>query len=139
MVHTNVVTPRPDVDIQAEIERRMLNYPPLAKDRHSIEVRVQDGTVIVTGNVQTPNTHRWFVNRIPTVDGVTGVDAAGLYDDESIRLEAGRLLPDGINVGRCQYGNLILVGRLPDGISEADAVASVRDIAGVRQVITDFR
>ena len=135
MVHTDVFVSRPDVDIQAEIERRMLNYPPLAKDRHNIQIQVNEGVVRLTGHVQTPNTRHFFVNAVPTVDGVVAVDSSELYDDENIRLEVGRLLPLGVNVGRSQYGNVVLVGRLPEGVSRADVEAKVREVPGVRQII----
>ncbi|MBI5671007.1 MAG: BON domain-containing protein [Chloroflexi bacterium] len=139
MVHTTVVTRRPDVDIQADIERLLLTYPPLTKDRHSIQVQVQDGAVTVTGHVQTPNTRRYFLNLIPTVEGVTSVDATRLFDDESIRLEVGRLLPTGVRVGRFQYGNVVLTGRLPDDVNADDLLEQVRQVPGVRRIITDFR
>lgn len=139
MAHVKVLTHRPDMDIQADIERMMLTYPPLTKDRHSVHIHVHDGAVKVTGHVQTPNTRRYFLNSIPAVDGVTSIDATQLFDDESIRLEVGRLLPAGVRVGRCQYGNVVLVGRPLDGVDAADIVRKVREVPGVRQVITDFR
>jgi osmotically-inducible protein OsmY len=139
MVQASVEARRPDIDIQADIERRMLNYPPLAKDRHSIRVQVNDSVVKLSGHVQTPNTRRFFLNAVPTVDGVVAVDANELYDDESIRLEVGRVLPVGLKVGRCQYGNVVLVGRLPEGVNLADLEAKIREVPGVRQIITDFQ
>lgn len=135
MVHTNLVVSRPDIDIQAEIERKMLNYPPLTKDRHNVRIQVNDGVVKLYGHVQTPNTRHFFVNAVPTVEGVVAVDSSELYDDESLRLEVGRLLPVGVNVGRSQYGNIVLVGRLPDGVSLADVETKVREVPGVRQII----
>ena len=138
MAQVSVEARRPDVDIQADIERNMLNYPPLAKDRHSIHIQVNEGTVKLSGHVQTPNTRHFFVNAVPTVEGVVAVDSGELYDDESIRLEVGRLLPLGVNVGRCQYGNVVLVGRLPDGVNLADVETKVREVPGVRQIITAF-
>ena len=139
MTHENVVIRRPDIDIQADIERMMLNYPPLAKDRHSVHVEVNDGAVRVFGHVQTPNTRRYFLNSIPAVEGVTAVDGAELFEDESIRLEVGRLLLTGVNVGRCQYGNVVLVGRLPPGANADELVAKVKQVPGVRQVITALK
>ncbi len=137
MTHTQV-THRPDMDIQADVERLMLYYPPLMKDRRSIQVQVSAGAVKVTGNVQTPNTRRYFLDAIPGVAGVTAVDGSELYDDESIRLEAGRLLPNGVNVGRCQYGSVVLVGPLPPDTSADELVAQIQQVPGVRQVLTDL-
>lgn len=138
MTHAQVVTRRPDIDIQADIERLPLYYPPLAKDRHNIQVEVNTGAVTVTGHVQTPNTRRYFLNVIPRVEGVVSVDGSRLYDDESIRMEVGRLMPVGVNVGRCQYGNVVLVGTPPPDVSAADLTAQAQQVAGVRQVITDL-
>jgi osmotically-inducible protein OsmY len=134
----SVLVSRPDIDIQADIERNMLNYPPLAKDRHSVKVQVNDGIVKLSGHVQTPNTRQFFLNAVPTVEGVVSVDGSELFDDESIRLEVGRLLPVGLNVGRSQYGNVVLVGRLPEGMSADEVEAKVREAPGVRQVIAAF-
>lgn len=138
MVQVDVEAHRPDIDIQADIERNMLNYPPLAKDRHSVRIQVNDGIVKLIGHVQTPNTRQFFLNAVPTVEGVVSVDGSDLFDDESIRLEVGRLLPVGLNVGRSQYGNVVLVGRLPDGANADEVKAKVRQVPGVRQVIAAF-
>lgn len=138
MVQVDVEAHRPDIDIQADIERNMLNYPPLAKDRHSVRIQVSDGIVKLSGHVQTPNTRQFFLNAVPTVEGVVSVDGSELFDDESIRLEVGRLLPVGLNVGRSQYGNVVLVGRLPEDVNRADIEAKVRQVPGVRRVIAAF-
>ncbi|HEX2906808.1 MAG TPA: BON domain-containing protein [Phototrophicaceae bacterium] len=138
MEQPKVSLKRHDLDIQAEVDRLKLSYPPLTKDRHSVHVQVTEGIVKISGHVQTPNTRQYFLNTVPSVPGVVAVDASELFDDESIRLEAGQRLPDGVNVGRSQYGNLVLVGKLPTGTTESEIVGRVARVQGVRRVVAAF-
>mgnify|MGYP005839960851 FL=1 len=113
-------------------------YPPLAHDRHSIRIRVNEGQVILSGYVRTLATRRYFLTSLAGIAGVVGVQAEALFDDETLRLEAGQVIPPGVVVARCQYGSLVLSGQLPPGMSAADVAARVRQVPGVRRVLVLF-
>jgi osmotically-inducible protein OsmY len=134
---TNAVS-RPDVDIEADIEHLIAHYPPLVKDRHSFKTLVQNGVVTVSGHVQTPITRSYLLKNLPLVPGVTDVKSDYLYSDETIRLEASRLIPVGVVLGRVQYGSVVLTGTLPDGTTADALVSQIRNVPGVKQVFTDF-
>ncbi len=139
MTETQPALERTDLDILSDIEHLITQYPPLMKDRHAIKLQVKNGAVTVTGHVQTPNTRRYFLDIIPEVEGVHSVAADGFYDDESIRLEIGKVLPAGTLVAKIQHGTVILAGSLPAGKSAESVAKSVGKIPGVVQVIPSFR
>ena len=58
---------RPDADIQADIEQMIARYPPLAHDRHSIRIRVNEGKVMLSGYVRTLATRRYFLTSLASV------------------------------------------------------------------------
>jgi osmotically-inducible protein OsmY len=134
---TNAVS-RPDVDIEEDIEHLIAHYPPLVKDRHSFQTLVQDGVVTVTGHVQTPITRSYLLKNLPLIPGVADVKSEYLYSDETIRLEASRLIPIGVVLGRVQYGSVVLTGTLPHGTTADSLASQIKAIPGVKQVFTDF-
>jgi osmotically-inducible protein OsmY len=139
MAETQAAVERTDLDIVSDIDHFIAQYPPLMKDRRGINVQVRDGQVTVTGHVQTPNTRRYFLDLLPDIVGVRSVDADEFYADESLRLEIGKVVPVGVQVGKIHYGAVILVGKVPPGSSADSIITHVQRIPGVRQVIPAFR
>lgn len=138
MTETSVISQRPDIDIQADIDHLIAHYPPLQKDRKSVRYEVTDGVVTVSGHVQTPSTKRYFLDRLPNVQGIKAVHADGLFDDETIRIEAGKIIPVGVVLGKVFYGTLVLAGQLPEGVTEESLASQVGAVPGVQRVVTDF-
>lgn len=129
---------RSDEDIAADIQRLFVHYPPLSHDRHRIKVSVSNGSVLLSGNVKAPISRRYALMNIPKIEGVVSVNADQLYDDESIRLEAGRRVPIGVQV-IVEYGAVILAGNLPEGIQAETLADAVSQVPGVHRVITSFQ
>jgi osmotically-inducible protein OsmY len=130
---------RPDVDIIEAIEDRIAHYPPATRDRHHIQVSSQGGLVTLKGNVKSPNTRSVLLETLPQVEGVKSVNADELYDDESIRLDVGRLIESGVMFANIEYGVVVLSGRLPSGKSAEEIVRQVAQVPGVRRVVTAFK
>jgi osmotically-inducible protein OsmY len=138
MGETRTTAVRPDPDIEADIHRLMITYPPLAHDRHRVDIAVQDGAVTVSGHVKALPTYHYLLNNLSTVPGVKLVNADGFYNDEALRREVGRIVPYGIVVVM-EYGAVILAGKLPEEFSIEDLVKEVALIPGVHRVITSLR
>ncbi len=130
---------RPDVDIIEDIEDRIAHYPPTMRDRRHIQVSSQGGLVTLKGNVKTPNTRSVLLETLPQVEGVKEVSADELYDDESIRLDVGRMIEPGVMFANIEYGVVVLSGRLPSGKSAEEIVRQVAQVPGVRRVVTAFK
>ncbi len=113
MAETNVITQRPDMDIQDDIDHLIAHYPPLQKDRHAIHVIVSNGIVTISGHVQTPITRQYFLERLTHIPGVVAVHGDELFDDETTRIEAGKVIPSGVILGKVLYGTAVLSGDLP--------------------------
>jgi osmotically-inducible protein OsmY len=137
MANGNRAAARPDIDIHNDILDLIVHYPPLNADRHHIHVEVSDGAVVVHGHTRTPITRQYLLDALKHVDGVQRVNADRFYDEESLRLEAGRAIPRGVLVNN-RYGTLILSGRLPAGISIDQVLEAVSRIPGVERVVTEF-
>lgn len=137
MVETHTVSSRADVDIEADIHRLMMRYPPLAHDRHRVNVAVNQGMVTLTGYLKAPITRYYLLEHVQRVEGVLGVNAEALFDDESIRLAAGRIVPIGVQVV-VEYGAVILAGTAPKEISLTALSDEVDEVPGVHQVILAF-
>jgi osmotically-inducible protein OsmY len=138
MAETHVISQRPDVDIQDDIGRLIVRYPPLQKDRYAIQTQVVNGTVMVSGHVQTPITRHYFLSRLTSIPGVVAVHADQFYDDETIRIEAGKMIPVGVILGKVFYGTAVLSGELPSSMSADEVAAQVARVPGVLRVVTDF-
>jgi osmotically-inducible protein OsmY len=130
---------RPDVDIIEDIEDRIAHYPPAMRDRHHIQVSSQNGLVTLKGNVMSPNTRSVLLETLPQVEGVRAVNAHELFDDESIRLDVGRLIEPGTMFANIECGVVVLSGRLPSGMTAEACVRQVAQVPGVRRVVTAFR
>jgi osmotically-inducible protein OsmY len=138
MTETIVISQRPDIDIEADIDRLITYYPPLQKDRNAIRYQSQNGIVTISGHVQTPNSRRYLLGRLPKIAGVVSVHDDQFFDDETTRIEVGRTIPVGVVVGKVFYGTVILSGKLPEGMTVDELAAQVAAVPGVRRVVTDF-
>lgn len=137
MSDTATISVRPDIDIEEEIHHVMQHYGPLINDRHQITISVVDGVVTVQGYTRVQTTTNYLLNHIKSVAGVVALDASRLYNDDTIRLDVGHVIPPGVSV-LVEYGAVILSGMLP---AETDLEAMVGDVVqvpGVRRVITSF-
>jgi osmotically-inducible protein OsmY len=131
------VATRPDVDIVEDIEDLMMHYPPAAHDRHRIHVSAEDGVVTLSGYTKAPVTRSYLLEHIKNVSGVKAVQAKAFYDDESLRLSIGRIVPTGVQV-MVEYGAAILAGKLPAGVNEAQVETKVGAVPGVHKVVLAF-
>ena len=138
MMEAHSPTARADVDIAADIDEIILHYAPLVHDRTHLRVTVSDGVATVAGYVRSLNTSDYFLQALGGVDGLQGVSTDNLHIDELLRLALGRVLPVGV-IANVEYGTVVLSGRLPDGLSEADVVARAGSVPGVRRAVVAFR
>jgi hypothetical protein len=129
---------RPDVDILEDLHTVIAHYPPLAADRHHVRVAVVAGEVVLEGHVMTPITRHYLIEHAATISGVRAVRANALYDDETIRLELGAGLPEGV-FANPDHGVVILSGELPGGAIAADVVQRAAAVPGVVRVVTTFQ
>jgi osmotically-inducible protein OsmY len=130
-------TTRPDVDIDLDLQQIIRNYPPLNNDRHHLYVTVSNGDVTVRGHSKTPMNRRVLASRFQSVSGVRSVDIDELYDDETIRQTAGKIVPSGALV-TSDYGILVLAGILEQDAAKA-VIPQLEKIQGVKQVIPAFK
>jgi osmotically-inducible protein OsmY len=129
---------RSDLDIQDDIEDVILHYPPANNDRHHIDVRVEGGVATISGHAKTPITRLYLLNAISLVRGVNDLRADRFYDDETLRLELGQVIPLGIYVN-VEYGTVVLSGTLSDEMTDDELVRRVASVRGVNRVVTAFR
>ncbi len=135
MASTQSTSARPDGDIVNDIIEIIVHYPPLAADRPHLHVAVEHGRAVLTGHVRTPINRLLLVERTAQVADVSSVDASALYDEETIRLEVGALLPDGV-IAAPRYGLMILTGELPDGAALDALIQNVGGVRGVDRIVT---
>lgn len=133
----STIVARPDLDIVEDVQTIIVRYPPLNNDRHKIHVTAENGVVFLSGYVSTPINRRWLVDRAAQVRGVIAVNDEALYDDETLRLDVGQVIPPGV-IANVRYGVVVLTGRLPEGTTAEALAETVAAIPGVRQVITRF-
>jgi osmotically-inducible protein OsmY len=126
---------RPDLDIQDEIAAIIVSNPQLAADRHTIHVTVRGGVVILSGQTRTPIHRQLLVTLAEKVRGVASVQSDQLHDDESIRLQAGQMLPSGVLVN-VNHGVVVLSGTVPEGASIEELASQVASLPGVTKVVT---
>jgi osmotically-inducible protein OsmY len=137
MAEPTTATTRPDIDIHDDVNDIIARYPPLAADRHQLRILVTDGVVHLAGHVKSQPSRRYLVDSIPQIDGVQGVNDRALYDEDTIRIEVGQVIPVGI-LATMRYGTVILSGKLPDGVTVDDLVSRLAQIPGVERVATNF-
>ena len=126
---------RPDLDLDDDVLDIIVRYPPLAADRHHINIKVENGVIFLSGHTSTAISRRYLVDRVAEIPGVVGVNTDQLYDDPTIVREVGQVLPLGV-IANSRYGNVVLSGNEPP---DADAlIERVAQIPGVRRVIPAF-
>ncbi len=130
-------TTRPDVDIEEDVRGVIAHYPPLQADRHQLRIIVRGDEVVVEGHVRSLVTRRYLIDHVREIVGVRAVDTDRLYCEETIRLEAGQHIPDGV-IANAAYGTVILTGKLPDSAGAEAVVSDVAQIPGVMRVVTKF-
>lgn len=130
-------TIRPDVDIEEDVRALIAHYPPLQADRHQVRILVNDGVVTLQGHVRSLITQGYLSDHAAEIAGVKSVDASGLFNEETIRLEAGQHIPGGV-IANAVYGTVILTGKLPEGTSAESVVDALSKIPGVTRVVTKF-
>jgi hypothetical protein len=129
--------PHTDEDILEDIHNLVRSYKPLITSRGHFYYRVQTGVVTVWGNIKSRSAHQLFAKNLPDVDGVIAVDDSKLYNDETLRLEIGKLLPMGIRT-RIHNGLVTLTGQLPADTNADDIKGELVTVPGVIAVNTDF-
>jgi osmotically-inducible protein OsmY len=133
MTDHHSISTRSDIDIRKDVIGLIATYPPLAYDRHYIDVQVENGLVTLTGNLRTPINRTYLNAEAVKVEGVTGVNTDALFDDETIRLHTGRVLPPGVMVN-VTNGVVVLSGEL-DGVDVDAMGATVAAVPGVVRVL----
>lgn len=101
------VVQRPDSDIEEDIRIFARSYDPLKQARGHFDFSSKNGHVTLRGNVRTMQARRVLVDNVPDIPGVVSMDARGLYDDETLRIELGKVLPPGVLV-RINYGSVVI-------------------------------
>lgn len=134
MADAQASTTRLDMDILADIQLWIYTYPPLSHDRRHIHVSVEDGVAHVSGNIKTPITRDYLHKHIREVPGVRQIEDANLYDDDSIRLGLGNIVPPGA-LANPEWGMVVLSGKLPSGETLEALVGQIGQIAGVHKVV----
>ena len=134
MADTPVTHSRSDLDILEDIENAIIHYPPLVNDRHRVQIAVHNGVVTLSGHLRTSITCQHLMDAVRQVAGVTQIQSDQLYDDDTLRREAGALIPSGVFVN-VEYGTARLTGRLPAGTDAAALEARIGAMPGVRQVV----
>lgn len=134
MADTPVTQSRPDLDILEDIEKAIVRYPPLVNDRHRVQIAVHNGVVTLSGHLKTSVTCQHLVDAVRQVAGVTRVHSDQLYNDDTLRREAGALIPSGVFVN-VEYGTVLVTGKLPAGTDAAALEARIGAMPGIRQVV----
>lgn len=137
MAGANVQTARPDIDIERDLEQIVKDYPPSNSDRHHLYLSVSRGRVTARGHVKTPMTRRVLVSRFQNVEGVRSIDVDELFDDETIRLTAGKIVPPGALV-TSDYGTVVLAGRMESEQGKHIA-QQLETIPGVKRVVNALK
>jgi len=122
---------RSDLDIAEDIHKFIRTYAPLVQARPFIEAEVHEGRVTLRGHTRSPQARRVLVDNVPDIAGVVALDASQLYDDETLRLELGKVLPRGVRV-RVNFGGVAVGGVLPAGTTAEDISAAIKRVPGVR-------
>ena len=129
--------PRPDMDIVEDISGVIRSYPPLQASRPFVTYAATDGQVTLNGNVRSPQARRYFLDHVPRISGVAGVNADNLRDDEMLLVAIGQRLPNGV-YATARYGAIALTGMLPANTSAQSLIDAVKAVPGVRLVTAKF-
>jgi osmotically-inducible protein OsmY len=133
MAGANAQAARPDIDIERDLEEIVKSYPPSNSDRHHLYLTVSQGSITLRGHIKTPMTRRVLISRFQNVAGVRSLHADELYDDETIRLMAGKMVPPGALVNS-DYGTLVLAGHI-ESEKGSQITQQLERIPGVKRVV----
>jgi ribose 5-phosphate isomerase len=125
---------RPAADIHEDIAGLIRSYPPLVQSRHQFMVEIADGVVTVRGYIKSIIAERVLQDNLPRIPGVVAVDLDALYNDESMRMALGKVVPAGALI-TVDYGVVIVSGHLPQGLTEEKLTAQIEQVPGVRRVV----
>ena len=129
---------RPAADIEEDIREFIRSYDPLKQAKHHFSYMADDnGKVTLSGHVRSVQAHRVLVDNVPDIEGVTSVHASALFDDETLRLEVGKLLPRGV-MAKVNYGHVTLYGMMPEDVSPDGVIRTVKAHPGVHGIDTQF-
>ncbi len=126
-----------DEDILHDLNRLVRSYKPIIMSRGRFQYSVRNGVVTLTGNINTKLNRVLFLDELAQLDGVVALNDTHLYDDDTLRITIGKLLPEGVRV-RCDHGAVKLIGRLPQDVSAEELQGRVAEVPGVRAVTTHF-
>jgi hypothetical protein len=129
------VQTRPDMDIEEDINASLRDFSPLKAARFFFQIRSTNGNIKVRGNSGSPQAKWVLLEYIQKIRGVIEVDMSDLHDDESLRLNLGAILPEGILVN-VQFGSVVLISKLPD--DNREILHKVRSLAGIRRVVMSY-
>ena len=124
------VVQRPDIDIEEDLREFARSYDPLKQARGHFECIVKDGHVTLTGNVRTMQARRVLVDNVPDIEGVVSMDESAFFDDETLRIELGKVLPQGVYV-RLNYGSVVVTFTEERKDSEK-VLDKIKKIPGIR-------
>lgn len=125
---------RPDMDIREDITSLIVRYPPLSSERHLIEFSVEQGVVRFRGHIGNAINRGYLLEHTARVPGVRRIDAGLLFDQEAMRLDIGRVLPEGVMVN-VRYSAVVLSGRPVSGEDIGLIAQQVANMPGVQKVI----
>lgn len=128
---------RPELDILSDAKNLIASYPPTMHDRHYIDVKLNDGVLIVSGHVMSGVTRQELIKRLQTVRGIEKLDVRHLYDDGTVRINVSKLLPAGVSM-TVRYGAVTMLGTLPETTSEEELVKQISAVPGVTRIVTQF-
>lgn len=129
-------TLRPAIDIQEDIQIIINNYPPLRESDPYLFIAVRgEGHITFTGNVRTRIIRRVLIDSTRLVPGVKEINDDTLYDDDTLLVQLGAVVPPGIYLTAVN-GQVVLSGRAPD--EPELLVELVKAVPGVREVKTEF-
>ncbi len=127
MTDETVLVPT-DEDILESLHALVRSNDQIRVSRNDFTYTVVNGVVKLVGHVRTSIVRRMFKDSVLQLAGVSAVDDTELYDDESLLLAVGKVLPVGVRA-RINHGVVALSGTSADEI-----VANVGEIPGVRLV-----
>lgn len=130
--------PRPDVDIEEDIRQIIGGFAPLKASRGYFTYQSKHGTVVLTGNIRSPQSRRVLLDNIPRVPGVKDCDASDLFDDEEVKFKVAQLLPPGL-FANVHYGTVGITGKLPEGASAETISEAINALPGVRRVAMELQ
>ncbi|GAB4576292.1 MAG: hypothetical protein Kow0077_31980 [Anaerolineae bacterium] len=127
---------RPVEDINEDIAAIIRRFHPLAQSRHFFTYEVTpEGVVRFSGHIKSQVAQKILLDSVARIPGVSGVDISDLHTEEELRIAVGRVLPPGVRA-RVDYGDVILVGKLPPRHKVETLVKKVASIPGVVHVQT---